>query len=307
MSWENTVIANICGISAQVTDTTVKVGGQSIAGAETSTPNPLAGHRMWDRIAYFLTGASTTGGSMTVEVQGTVMNITGLPFARTVVDDAILSASPGGNQAIVIPSCNNSPYGLNPTQVLFDETVAMDSVAQVTALAKSKRGQIKSGTLNPQRVQEGVIASIPTPPPGRWAGATAGVSAGITQDTVINLTHTSATTGTTNWFVAGGLAQNALFDSALYFMDVTGASGTWNVYVRGVVNGNTVVIAGASGIGAGTTAAGATKIAFKSSTFGVGVKPTNFLFDVTTAGVSQSISGTIVYAAKTTKGQRLGR
>ena len=306
MSWENTVIGTIAGISTQVTDTTVLVGGLSIAGTETSVPSPLSGHRMWDRIAYFLTGASTTGGSMTVEVQGTVARVTGLPFARTVVDDSILSASPGGNQAIVIPSCNNSPYGLNPVQVLFDETVAMDSVATVTVLAKSKRGQMKGGTLNPQRVAEGIIASIPTPAPGKWASATSGVTAGITQDTSINLSHTTAS-GSTAHFIYGGLASNALFDSTLYWMDVTGASGTWNVYVRGVVNGNTVVIAGASGIGAGTTALGATKVAFKSSTFGVGVKPTNFLFDVTTAGVSQSISGTIVYACKTTKGERRGR
>lgn len=306
MSWENTVVANICGISTQVTDTTVLVGGQSIAGTETSEPNPLAGHRMWDRIAYFLTGASTTGGSMTVEVQGTVANVTGLPFARTVVDDVILSANPNGNQAIVIPSCNNSPYGLNPVQVLFDETVAMDSVAQVTVLAKSKRGQLKSGTLNPQRVQEGVIATIPTPLPGRWASATSGVSGGITQDSTIALSN-GTITGTTNWFVFGGLNQVSMWDSALYFMDVTGASGTWNVYIRGVVNGNSVTIAGASGIGAGTTALGATKVAFKNSTFGVGIKPTHFVFDVTTAGVSQSISGTIVYAAKTSKGQRRGR
>jgi hypothetical protein len=261
---------------------------------------------MWDRIAYFLTGASTTGGSMTVEVQGTVANITGLPFARIVVDDVILSASAAGNQAIAIPSANNSPYGLNPVQVLFDETVTMDSVATVTVLAKSKKGQMKTGTLNPQRVSEGVIASIPTPPAGRWAGATAGVSAGITQDSVINLAHTTIT-GTTAWFVYGGLGSNALYDSTLYWMDVTGVSGTWNVYVRGVVNGNTVVIAGASGINGLTLGGGVTKIAFKSSTFGVGVKPTNFLFDVTTAGVSQNIAGSIVYACKTTKGQRSGR
>lgn len=294
MSWENTVVANICGVSAQVTDTTVRVGGFSLSGTETSVPNPLVGHRMWDRIAYFLTGASTTGGSMTVEVQGTVMGITGLPFARTVVDDAILSASPGGNQAVVIPSANNSPYGLNPTQVLFDETVAMDSVATVTVLAKSKRGQIGRGTLNPQRVQEGVIASIP-----------AGTNS-LKADATIPLSH-SATLGLTSSFSYAGLGSNSLWDSTLYWMNVTGASGTWNIYVRGVVNGNSVTIAGASGIGLGTTALGATKIAFKNSTFGVGIKPTHFLFDVTTAGAEQSISGTIVYAAKTTKGQRRGR
>ena len=306
MSWENVVIGEICQVDTQETDTTVTVGGRSLAGTETSIPNNFAGHRIWDRMAYFLTGAGTLGGSFTVEVQGTVSNITGLPIARKVVDAAIVVASPAGQSAIALESVHNSPYSINPVQVLFDETAAGGITCTITGVGKSSRVQLPGGTLNPQRVQEGVLACIPVPPAGRWAGATAGVTAGITQDAVINLTHTTAT-GTTCWFVGKGLQSTAMWDSAMYWFDVIGVSGTWNVYLRGVVNGNTVVIAGASNIVGTTTISGLTKIAFRNSTFGCGVKPTNFLFDVTSAGVSQSIAGSIVFAAKTTKGRRFGR
>lgn len=294
MSWENTVIGQVAQVATQTTDTTLRIGGRSITGVETSIPNPLSGHRMWDRLAYFFSLGNVMGGSFTVEVQGTVAGVTGLPFASRVVDNTIVNASPNGTSTIALESSNSSPYGLNPTHVLFDVTAAGGITGSVIAIAKSKRGQLCSGTLNPQRVQEGVLASIP-----------AGVGA-VAADQSVNLSHT-ATLGLTNTFSYGGLAANAMWDSTLYWMNVTGASGTWNVYIRGQVNGNTVVIAGASGIGAGTTALGATKVAFKSSTFGCGVRPTNVFFDVTTAGVAQQIAGTIVYAAKTTKGQRRGR
>ena len=295
MSWENTVIGEVCSVATQETDTTVLIGGQSLSGTETAIPNPLSGHRMWDRLAYFFSLGNIMGGSFTVEVQGTVAGVAGLPFARKVVDNTICNASPNGTSTIALESCNNSPYGLNPVQVLWDETAAGGITGSVIAYAKSRRGQISSGTLNPQRVQEGTIANIPV------AGA-----GSITADITVPLSHTGVV-GSTASFPYGGLAQNALWDSALYWMNVTGASGTWNVYALGKVNGNTVIIAGASGIGAGTTATGATKVAFKSSTFGANIKPTAFKFDVTTAGAAQNISGVIVYAAKTTKGQRRGR
>ena len=314
MAWEKAVVGVLARVDVQTTDTIIPVGGQSTAGTETRGINPLFGEKMWDNCATFVNGFGTVSGTWTVEVQGTVAGISALPLARqkSITATTLIAATHGLSTQPLL-SLTNTSCMVRPTQVLFDNTSAGGMSATVVAIAKANRGKMPFGAIDTGRVVEGVMFSIPSISPGNYLTDAAH---GLTQDLTVTLSNknTGAPTGATTWGNLGGLDRLQMWDCANYFMDVTGASGTWNVYLVGTIpdlsgtaaspTGFSVVIAGASGIGAGTTALGVTKIAFWN-VGGLGhIPPKQVVFDVTTAGASQSLSGSIVFMAKASRGQR---
>ena len=307
MSWEKTAVGLLARVNAITGDTTLPAGMQ----IATKGINPLAGEKMWDKCATFVNGYGTVSGTWTVEVQGTVMGIVGLPLARQkLITATTLIAATHGLSAQPLLSTTNTSCMVRPTQVLFDNTQSGGMTATVVAIAKSNRGQLPSGSIDSTRVLEGVMFSIPS-------AITDGVTTNIVADKTVTLSNTPVI-GSTCFGMLGGLGKLQMWDNVNYFMDVTGASGTWNVYILSTVpalstasafapTGFSVVIAGASGIGSGTTVGGVTKIAFWN-VGGLGhLPPKQVIFDVTTSGDSQSISGSIVYMAKATRGQRHSR
>ena len=317
MSWERSAAGTLARVVLQTTDTILPIGGVSAGNSSTTAlgGNPLAGHRIWDDSACFLRVDNVLTGTWAVEVQGTIAGMSALPLARfagitlaKVSGHAFAGTSSMafGTSCLTLINSNGQPSMLSPTSVLFDNTAAGGMTASVIAVAKTNRGSLPKGTLNRSRVQEGVVFSIPVIAPGAYLLATAGVTTGITQTTVVTLSNTTPA-GTTCFGVLNGLNQVQVWDSQMYWLVTTGCSGLWNVMVQGLIPGSAthfVTIAGVSNIGAGTTALGVTRIALTTFGGGAKIRPTRVVFEEVTAGVSLNISGTMLYAAKTTRGQR---
>ena len=327
MAWQKAVVGQLSRVVLETTDTTLAVGGISAGNSSTFGINPLGGDRIWDDAACFLSVDNIISGTWAVEVQGTIAGITQLPLARVAGVTATVmhggfegssqvargtSSMRYGMSCMVMNSATYTPSMLNPAQVAWDNTSAGGITASVIVVAKTNRGSLPRGTLNRSRVQEGIMLHVPVVLPGAYFLDTAGVTQGITQSTIVNLSHTTAV-GTTAFGVFGGLDAVQVWDSQHYWMHVIGCSGLWNVMIQGLIptdaqrgtSGHWVTIAGLSNIGAGTSATGITKAAFRTFGSAATIAPGRIVFDLATPeGVSQNIAGTILYAAKTSRGQR---
>ena len=303
MSWGKLAVGRLAQVKVLTADTWIKAGG-------TTGTCLLSGARMWDHAAVILNVDNVISGTWKVAVFGKILGITRLPLAQMVgitsgcfaLTDTGTSNPLLGTSAILLPSANNSPSMLVPDEVMFDNTAAGGISASVIVVAKTNRGQLPKGTLNRSRVQEGVLMGIVVPITGAYVGSdTIGVTGGITQSQSITLQNT-AYTGTTNFGLLGGLGQLQMWDTAHYWMDCSGTSGSWNVLIQGAApGGHTVTIAGISQIN------GATKVAFYNNGAWSGLRPNSVYFQHRgTGGVSMYIAGTIVYACKATRGQKRG-
>lgn len=306
MSWEKSVSGQLARVVVQTTDTILPPGGVSAGNSSTTAlgGNLLGGDRVWDKAAFFLDVDDVLTGTWTVEIQGTVAGISALPIARAVgVTPSKVSGSfagtstpPFGSSCIVFSNSAGIQSALCPSSVLFDNTAAGGLTATVIAVAKTNRGSLPKGTLNRSRVQEGVMFSIPA------AGFTNGAP-GITATRTIALADTNqGPAGTTCFGVLGGLGAVQVWDTQMYWMDVVGCSGIYNISVQGGVPGSSghfVTIAALGNI------TGVTKAAFTTFGNAATIRPSRVVFDqVRTPGTSASINGTIVYVAKTSRGQR---
>lgn len=320
MSWERSVNGKLVKVVTQPTDCVMPIGGVSAGNSSTLVlgPNPLAGARLWDKAAYYFDlDSNVISGTFNIDVQGTVMGIANLPIARVQgltlakVSGSFVGTStlPYGSSCITLTNSHSLQSTIAPTSVLFDMTAAGNVTGTVIAVAKTNRGTVPGGTLRGSRVQEGVMFSIPVIKPASYFLDTAGVTTGITQSTTVTLSNTSPA-GTTSFGVLHGMDRVQVWDSQMYWMHVTGCSGLWNVAIQGLLPGSRdtshfVTIAGFAGIGAGTTVLGVTKIAFTTFGNAATIKPSRVVFDAQIPlGVSINIAGTIVYVAKTTRGQR---
>lgn len=314
MSWERSVVGVLARGQTTSADVFMAPGYQYNAGTSSvlaTGHNILGGDRIWDKCAVFLKLDGVITGTWTVEVQGTVAGINRLPLARvaglTVARVSGLLAGTSsiqyGTSCIQLTNMNGLQAMLSPSGILFDNTSAGGITADVVVVAKTNRGSLPKGTLNRSRVHEGLMFGIPAPAAGQF---TVDGALGITTSRIVTLSNNpTKPTGATAWGELGGLDAVQIWDTQMYWMDVVGISGVkWNVAVQGLVPGSAthfVTIAGLDGV------SGVTKIAF--TTFGNAgtIKPNRVVFDFADAngiGVSAWIAGSIVYAAKTSRGQR---
>lgn len=272
MAREKVVVATLANVGTQVDDLTIPVGGSSLSGTESSIPNPMVGDRLWNSVAC-AANVAAIGGSWSIEVQGTVAGIAGLPLARVVS----LGAPDGLAGNFALTNLCGSGSMPTPTHVLFDETAAGGITATVNVVAKTYRGSLSSGPSNSFRVVEGILFT----------------SAALTADTTIDMSANPPSGGTFASFM--GLDKYSLWDACNFYVQSTSVTGTWLVDIIGVIGGVTVSLATSPTIG------GATKCALVNNFRGPVPKPSGIIFTEVTAG---GASFSVCAIAKAHRGQR---
>jgi hypothetical protein len=283
MAYEKVVEARIWDING-VSDSTrqTSAGAISQVPALTAAAHPMRGAKFWDRAVFVVNGVSLGGdtGTYTIQLEGTVNGVTGLPISSLQVDADTAPTA-------VMDNLHDAPGTIIPDAITITEDLDAGTglFCEVHVAAKQYRGSLRNspnGAGTKQRSIEGFMFQS-----GRDLA-----SDNLNGD----VTMTLGTSGN-----AMGLDRMRLWDNAQYWV-VNGetTASTYTTEIVGEIGGATHTIVSVAGL----NAAGE-KLALAGNMHGASPNPTQIIF--TETGASDGLSDVrVIVAAKSGRGTLAG-